>query len=748
MIATLNPALPPPDQIAEFLYRQGIADQISVTPPDAQLSPKSTLSPSALGKSPGVRKANGLWVGYDWRNAPEPNIEGVRKWLRDGANIGLKAGQFPGVDIDCRDAVLAGRIAYSALTHLGEAPVRIGNPPKQLLMYRASEPFNRMRLKMEKGEGDEKVIHLVEILGEGQQYVVSGTHPVTKRPYDWGQTLNDVLLLGDGLTEITRERARQWLLALADTLRVDGWKCDVTGDGMKSTSTTPDQARLLAPSMEALTEVVMQIPNEALDYDYWIKMGYAIKAAAGAVNEREAFALWCDWSDKLPTEKTEDIERSWHRLKGDKRVGWPWLAEQAQAAGVNVAAVEFDADPTATLSQPNPAAPLPTRGERITALLHDAGAVLLDEADDLPDGQLRQRLEVLERAESAVDPHDQIFFGTVVPAARNCASFHRRAQFCRILDARLRESAGWASLGENDRETLLQAAYVLVVGPAPLSAPTPRLIPLSGSCEPPADLVSGLFPRVGVAMVFGPPNTGKSFVAGKLALGVASGDGTFAGQKIQSTGPALVFAGEDPEGTGSRFRADAAMHGRSTDRVFLFDRVLNLTDIRAALTQVRAANRAARITESPAIIVVDTLRDAMGTADENDAAAAATAIRIARVIARMFGALVMVIHHSPHSDSGRARGSVAFGASVDAALAVGQSGNPSRPPWRRPGAHQRDTSTSGIWRLRGTKRFSAMAPARRTSLPPAPASASRTLASRQSCSLPSLRPVTPPPRNN
>jgi hypothetical protein len=166
--------------LAERMFELGYRGLIPVIPPGASLAPTSKISPSSIGKIPGRRLENGVWVGFDWR-AMEATLDDVREWHRWGANVGLRADVFPGVDIDCTDEQLATMIEGVVIAKLGPAPVRVGNYPKRLLMYRTAEPFPRRRLWMQRGEQH----YLVEILGAGQQYLISGTHPTTLRPYEW-----------------------------------------------------------------------------------------------------------------------------------------------------------------------------------------------------------------------------------------------------------------------------------------------------------------------------------------------------------------------------------------------------------------------------------------------------------------------------------------------------------------------------------------------------------------------------------
>ena len=342
--------------IPEALYEAGFHELISVTPPGAQLVPSSKITPSALGKAPGRRLSNGLYAGYDWRRF-EATIDDVRKWAIDGANIGLKADHFPGVDIDVLDPQLAQIIEDFALAKLGPAPVRIGRAPKRLLMYRTAEPFSRMRLFIKKGDTQ----HLVEILGSGQQYLVYGTHPTTMRPYSWTGLRN-----ASDLVEITREKADAFLTELADMLDMLGvGTITREGDGRRQERVVGDQAGLLAPSVDVLRDAVAMIPNNDEFFpsrEDYIKMGVAIRAAAGDENEPEGYDIFAGWAksheaDGRVAGNPDTWYGDWRRIKGPYSVGWSWIAEQARSFGFNDASLDFTADAPAPEDDTTPRAP-------------------------------------------------------------------------------------------------------------------------------------------------------------------------------------------------------------------------------------------------------------------------------------------------------------------------------------------------------------------------------------------------------
>lgn len=341
--------------LAERMYESGFTDLIPVIPPGAVLAPSSKIAPNQIGKIPGRRLDNGLWAGFDWRKL-KASIDDVRTWHRWGANVGLRADQFPGVDIDCADPSLAEIIERAALEHLGPAPVRVGNPPKRLLPYRAAEPFGRMRLWLRKHDAS----YLVEILGAGQQYLVAGTHPVTQRQYEW--SADPAALGAAALSELSRSKASAFLDYLAEAVEMLGYETKRMGDGTLVThAPSSNQAGLEAPSVEELRQAVALIPNSNTMFPGWdeyVKMLYAIRAAAGP-NDEEGYEVFSEWASRWDggTNDPDAVRSLWRRTHGPYVIGWSWLAELARQYGYNDAMFpteEPQPEPTSAEKSPRP----------------------------------------------------------------------------------------------------------------------------------------------------------------------------------------------------------------------------------------------------------------------------------------------------------------------------------------------------------------------------------------------------------
>jgi hypothetical protein len=67
------------------MLESGFIDLIPVIPPGATMAPSSKITQESVGKIPGRRLENGMWVGYDWHKGTA-DLESVRTWMRWGAN--------------------------------------------------------------------------------------------------------------------------------------------------------------------------------------------------------------------------------------------------------------------------------------------------------------------------------------------------------------------------------------------------------------------------------------------------------------------------------------------------------------------------------------------------------------------------------------------------------------------------------------------------------------------------------------
>jgi hypothetical protein len=123
-------------------------------------------------------------------------------------------------DLDILDETLVKEIVSLIKHELGPTPlVRIGRPPKTLLVYRADQPFHKLQTpELFFPDGSKAK---VELLADGQQFVASGVHPDTGEPYRWvGAAPTD--FPRRRLPTVTQERARALIGKAAQILRAAG----------------------------------------------------------------------------------------------------------------------------------------------------------------------------------------------------------------------------------------------------------------------------------------------------------------------------------------------------------------------------------------------------------------------------------------------------------------------------------------------------------------------------------------------
>jgi P4 family phage/plasmid primase-like protien len=323
------------------LFDAGYTPLVCVSPPDAKLSENSNIPPDSVGKAPAKRNTSGTWGGYDWRKAAVFRAH-AEMWMSHGANIGLKADHYPALDIDVTEPSLAQVIEDAAQLHLGPAPIRTGRAPKRLLVYRTELPFGRMRLWLTDALTGEK--HLLEFLGDGQQYVVAGTHP-SGSAYGWDKALHT--LNPQTLCSVKTEDVELFFKDVEAAADLLGYTASREGSGATSVDRDGvDQSGLQAPSFDACAEAVKLIPNTNEAFpgrDDYLRMGYAIKASVGEAG----FDLFLDWAmrwegnDLFPSNDPDTVAADWARMVPPYELGWDFLATTARNYGYADFAEDF-----------------------------------------------------------------------------------------------------------------------------------------------------------------------------------------------------------------------------------------------------------------------------------------------------------------------------------------------------------------------------------------------------------------------
>jgi hypothetical protein len=178
----------------------------------------------------------------------------------------------------------------------------------------------------------------------------------------------------------------------------------------------------------------------------------------------------------------------------------------------------------------------------------------------------------------------------------------------------------------------------------------------------PAWLVHDILPEGGIAVLYGQPGAGKSFLALDLALSVSVGRSWF-GHPTQHGGVVYVYA-EGASGLKKRIAAWRKRNPGDTAAFRVLPQALDITDawanLMAALGQMTSPSR---------LLIIDTLARCFGAGDENSTGDMGAFIACLDELRAAFPQLaILIVHHSGKDDTKGARGSTALKGAADAVM--------------------------------------------------------------------------------
>ncbi|WP_180325150.1 AAA family ATPase [Cereibacter azotoformans] len=184
--------------------------------------------------------------------------------------------------------------------------------------------------------------------------------------------------------------------------------------------------------------------------------------------------------------------------------------------------------------------------------------------------------------------------------------------------------------------------------------------------------IEGLLEVEALAMIFGKPASGKSFVAIDMACCIATGT-QYHGRDVKK-GLVVYVAGEGQNGLKRRQMAWEKHHRISlADAPLYFStRATSLMDAAAVdevISEVDAASEAEGA--APRLVVIDTVARNFGAGDESKTPDMNAFVAGADSIKHKYpGCTVLLVHHSGHGDSERGRGSSVLLGALDAEYRV------------------------------------------------------------------------------
>jgi RecA-family ATPase len=138
-------------------------------------------------------------------------------------STGIRTRYTPGFDIDIRDQDVADQVERALLNMIpqqGTVLKRVGLPPKRLIPFRCVTPFKKISATF---KAPDDVVHKVEVLADGQQFVAEGIHETTQQPYRWADNVSLLNVAHEQLPLVDEALARRLVAEAGEIMRRAGW---------------------------------------------------------------------------------------------------------------------------------------------------------------------------------------------------------------------------------------------------------------------------------------------------------------------------------------------------------------------------------------------------------------------------------------------------------------------------------------------------------------------------------------------
>jgi len=179
-------------------------------------------------------------------------------------------------------------------------------------------------------------------------------------------------------------------------------------------------------------------------------------------------------------------------------------------------------------------------------------------------------------------------------------------------------------------------------------------------------IVRGVLPRDGLAVIYGPSGSGKSFLVLDLLASVSDGREWF-GRKVRPV-PVTYCALEGEAGLSQRMQAYQSVHGAMAGARMRF--LTTGFDLLVAEDVESLAHAIGSAGAGGGVVVLDTLNRAAPGTDENSSQDMGQIIAACKRLQGMVGGLVMLVHHTGKDAAKGLRGHSSLFAALDAAVEV------------------------------------------------------------------------------
>lgn len=180
--------------------------------------------------------------------------------------------------------------------------------------------------------------------------------------------------------------------------------------------------------------------------------------------------------------------------------------------------------------------------------------------------------------------------------------------------------------------------------------------------------VKGVLPTMGIAAIYGPSGSAKTFLALDLAMAIANGLPWF-GKRTKAC-PVVYVCLEGEAGLSNRLRA-YLLHKHTGGECYTVTQPLDLLkdkdapELAKAIMEIGAGN---------GLVIVDTLNRAAPGIDENSSVDMGKAIAMLKGLQQAINGLILVVHHTGKDASKGLRGHSSLHAALDAAIEVTRNG--------------------------------------------------------------------------
>lgn len=268
------------------------------------------------------KKAPGF-DGWQKSRSTKPQLD---DWLANGhrnSGVGILTKHTPAIDIDVLDDEAAERLENWVKENINfNAPVRIGQFPKRLMLFKTDEPFRKMRSALYRDEfGD---IHRIEVLCDGQQFVAYHKHPNTGRPYHWtDENLTPLTVPATELPSLTTDQVKALFDFFDELAQEFGWELErparrPTKGEIDHDNPFIEDSQPIEISDDELRARLLLVPG-AEEYDTWLQVGMALYHQYDG--DEIGLKLWHEWSESADNYDPDALDRRWSNfaISGKRR---------------------------------------------------------------------------------------------------------------------------------------------------------------------------------------------------------------------------------------------------------------------------------------------------------------------------------------------------------------------------------------------------------------------------------------------